>query len=257
MEIINRAILLISSLIFLTACSPEPIFRLQHDHDDESVRIYRGMDYVYSDAENSSTILAYYRHIGNEIVMDLEVINYGNEYVRFRPEDISYRAYLYRYNNDENSDEGYWDEELIAESKATDPEEMILNIDKRESRAVARNRTNTVLEGISGTLYALDDLSSIGSSTSSERVARDVRRNRLAMERAERREHFYSQVTNLNEMRTYWETSAIRTTDLLPGESIAGEISITNIKEARVYIVFIQIGEDLHRFRFLQRSYTP
>lgn len=215
------------------------------------------MEYVSSEEENSSAILAYYRHIGGEIIMDLEVVNYGDDMIRFSPKDISYSVYMYRYQYDKSPDDGEWVEEMIAEDKVIDPEEMILRVDKNEARAVARNRTSTVLEGISGTMYALDDLSSVGSSTSTERAARYLRRNSLAMERAERRDQFYSQVSNLNEMRTYWETMAIRTTDLLPGESIAGEISIRNNKNARIYQVNIQIGNDIHLYRFFQRSYIP
>ncbi|TVR16419.1 MAG: hypothetical protein EA391_07970 [Balneolaceae bacterium] len=257
MKFIHRATLLFSIPLLFTACSPESVQRLQHDHNEEDVRVYRGMEYVYSDAESSSAILAYYRHIEGRIVLDLEVINYGDEPIRFSTDDISYSAYQFRFRYDENPDDGEWYEFLIAEGEAHNPEEMILNIDRETSRATARNRTNVVLESIAGTANAIDDISSIGSSSSSERAARDVRRTRLAKERAERREQFYAQAANLNDMRAYWETSAIRTTDLLPGETLAGEISITNIKEARIYLLDVQIGNDLHRFRFFQRSYEP
>lgn len=240
----------------ISACSPEPVLRLQPDHNEDDITIYRGMKYLYSEAEHSAVVLAYYRHHNQMVIMDLEVINYSDEPVRFDASDFLFRAYRLKFEWEDDIDQGEIKPQQIAEGTAYDPEDAILAIDIETSKAEARNRTNSVLEGISGTLYAIDDLSTIGRSQSTgERAARDMRRTRLAIERAERREHFYSYSVSLNEQRIYWETSAIRTTDLLPGDSIAGEVSFPIVHIARLIEIEVQVGEDSHHFKFLQERH--
>lgn len=247
-----------ATVILLVACSPEPVFRLQHNADEHSeVTAYRGMDYVISDMENSSAILAYYRHIGDRIVLELEVMNFSEETVRFDPADFSYAAYRQILTWEDNPDEGDWEKDVIGRGEAVDPESIMLDLDKEASKAEARERTNRILDGISVGLEVASDISAAGRETADERAAREARRTRDAINRADRRDQFYRQVAGLSDARVYWETQALRRTDLMPGESIAGEISIPAYTAARFIEITVMVGDDEHRFLYRQLKYQP
>jgi hypothetical protein len=245
--------------LFLPACSPEPVLRLHTDHtEEERIMVYQGMEYLISEKEHSTAILSYYRHIGDRIVMDLEVFNDSEEPIRFEPSELEYKAYRLPRTWDENPEEHEGREVAIARKNAHDPETILLNIDKETSRSLARNRTNILLEGITSGLATATELAQAGGDTSySGQEARRQNRERRAMQRTARRDNHYCYIAGLNERRTYWETETLRTTDLIPGESVAGEISFPVTENAGMIDIFVEIGGETHTFRYRQRSYGP
>ena len=66
----------ITAVLFIVGCAPEPVFRLESQEED--VLNYRGMEYLHSQGENSSVTMAYYRHFGQYILMDVEIINHSD-----------------------------------------------------------------------------------------------------------------------------------------------------------------------------------
>ncbi|MCC5914667.1 MAG: hypothetical protein JJU46_09860 [Balneolaceae bacterium] len=257
----NRSTALpVVGLLFLivTACSPEPVLRLSVDNEHEpDVMMYGGMEYLLSEQDNSSVLIAYYRHLGNRVIMDLEVTNYGEEIVRFDPgKDITFEAIGLNFNFDEEVRQGEWVEELLAEKGAYDPEETILEIDKDQSRAVARERTNMLLSGITEGVGAAAAISSDDQSREA-RSLREEQRNRRAINRAERRENFYRTVSSLNSSRNYWEVEAVRITDLVEGDVVSGEISLPVYPDARILEINVAVGEEIHNFRYVQRKHDP
>ncbi|TVR35810.1 MAG: hypothetical protein EA390_01210 [Balneolaceae bacterium] len=257
MKTFKGCILIIILFMVAAACSPEPVFRLQSEHAEENMVVYRGMEYLISEGERSTAILAYYRHMDNLVIMDLEVINYSEEHVRFEPSDVSFKAYMRKFERGGNPAKGEWENKLLADGSALDPEQTLLNIDKRRSEVEARNRTNSVLEGISASLNLVSDISAAGKETASEQTARETQRTREAINRAERRENFYRNVSSLSEQRAYWETEALRVTDLQPGEAIAGEISLPLTEDALLLEIFVQIAGEEHLFQYIQRKFIP
>jgi hypothetical protein len=258
MKLYYLCVYIFSATVLLAACSPEPVMRLQQDPDDESeVTAFRGMEYLVSDKEDSSAILAYYRHIEGRVVMDLEVMNYSNETIRFEPADFTYILHGKKFDLNRETGSGEWLTYKLAEGKAIDPEDRLLNIDLETSRAVARERTSQVLDGVALGLDVASEISAAGRESSGERAYREARRSRNAMIRAERRDNYYRNVAGLSDSRIYWETETLRTTDLIPGESIAGEISFPANKDARVIEIIVYVGEDEHRFLYRQSVYNP
>lgn len=257
----NRSTALpVAGLLFLivTACSPEPVLRLSVDEEYEpDVMMYGGMEYLFSEQDNSSVLIAYYRHLDNRVIMDLEVTNYGEEIVRFDPgEDITFEAIRVFYDFDDRKGTGEWTKELLAESSAFDPEETILEIDKNQSRAVARERTNMLLSGITEGVSAAAAISSDDQSREAWGL-REQQRNRRAINRAERRENFYRTVSSLNSSRNYWEIETARITDLVEGDVVSGEISLPVYPDARILEINVAVGEETHNFRYVQRKHYP
>jgi len=251
------AYILLAAVIF-AACSPEPVMRLQQDADDESeVTAYRGMEYLISDKDSSSAILAYYRHIEGRVIMDLEVMNFSDETIRFEPANFTYVLHGEKFDLDRETGGGEWRTYKFAEGRAIDPEDRLLNIDLDTSRAVARERTSRAIDGVAFALYVANEVSAAGRETSDDRAYREARRTRDALIRADRRDNFYRNVASMSDNRVYWETETLRTTDLMPGESIAGEISFPANNDARIIEIIVHIGEDEHRFLYRQRLFNP
>ncbi|MCC5907448.1 MAG: hypothetical protein JJU13_14650 [Balneolaceae bacterium] len=240
--------------IIVIACSPEPVLRLQSDQSkEERVMVYQGMEYLMSEDEHSMVILAYYRHIEDRVIFDLEVFNDSEEPVRFDPSSIEYKAYWAPETQDNDPKTHQGNKIVIENGNAHDPEFVLLNIDKETSRAEARNRTNVLLEAVVSGLAAAAEISEGTSSSYSKQRARQERRQ----QRAERRENYYQYVSGLNEKRNYWETEMLRISDLMPGKSAAGEISIPVTKNAGMLDLIIQIAGETHTFNYRQKAYEP
>ncbi|WP_069131168.1 hypothetical protein [Rhodohalobacter halophilus] len=233
-------------VLFLSGCMPEPVFRLESQHDN--VLNYRGMEYLYSEGENSSVTMAYYRHVDDYIVMDVEIVNYSDSIIQVDTPGFKYSA---RYDYGDGS------YNPLKGGTAYNPEQILLNLDLASSRANAQEKTNLVLDGITVAANIASDVAGADSQTVQERNRRENQRTREAIERAERRDQFYARVSSLNEQRTYWETEVIRKTDLYPDESIAGEVLYPVAEKANVVEFSVIVGEEEHHFVYRQKKYKP
>jgi len=234
------------SILFLNGCAPEPVFRLESQEDD--VLNYRGMEYLHSEGENSSVTMAYYRHIGQHIVMDVEIVNYSDSIVQIDTPNFKYSA------KEDFSDGSF---NPLGGGTAYDPERVILNLDMASSRAEANERTNRVLDGLGATATIASDIANAGNQTTEERNQRENERTRAALERMERRDQFYERVSSLNEQRAYWETEVLRKTDLYPDESIAGEVRFPVYEDANVVEFSVIVGGEEHHFVYHQKKFRP
>lgn len=233
-------------LFFMMGCMPEPVFRLESQH--ENVLNYQGMEYLLSEGDNSSVTLAYYRHLGEYIVMDVEIVNHADSVVQIDTQNFKYSA------KKEHSGGGY---DAIGGGTAHDPEQILLNLDLAASKTEANEKTSRLLDGLSATAYLASDIANAGNQTENERQIREQERTRSAVERAERRDQFYARVSSLNEQRAYWETEVLRKTDLYPEEAIAGEVLFPVAEKANRVEFSIIVGVEEHHFEYRQKKYKP
>lgn len=240
------AVVTVGFVLLVTGCAPEPVFRLESQ--EKNVMNYRGMEYLHSEGESSSVTMAYYRHLGQYIVMDVEIVNYSDSIVQIDTPNFKFSA---KYN--------YYDGSFdpLDGGTAYDPERILLNLDLASSRAKANERTSQLLDGLSATAHIASDIASAGNQTAQERNSRENERTRMAIERAERRDQFYARVSSLNEQRAYWETEVLRKTDLYPDESIAGEVLYPVVEDANAIEFSVIVGDEEHHFLYKQKKFIP
>jgi len=236
----------VTTVLLMAGCAPEPVFRLESQQDD--VLNYRGMEYLHSEGENSSVTMAYYRHFGKHILMDVEIMNHSDSILQVDTPNFKYSA------KKEYSDESF---DPLRGGTAIDPEQVILNLDMASSRAEANERTSRVLDGITVAANIASDVANVGELTDEELDRRDNQRTREAIERYERRDQFYATVSSLNDQRAYWETEVLRKTDLYPEESIAGEVRFPLVEDANVVEFSVIVGGEEHHFIYRQKKFQP
>lgn len=256
--------LVLFALLFLS-CSPEPVLRLEADDrgdNEKEIVMYQGSEFLYSQEQNSSVLLTYYRHIDGDIIFDIEVTNKTDEPIRFDPvENISWKAYQEekekKYIND-SSEDWVLKGNLVKIGKGApgDPEHSILEIDKEASRTNARNRSNEILYGVTGSMTALSNLVTINESEE-ERALRQKQSVNNAILRAERRDNYYQRVASLNEQRQYWEMESFRVTDIYAGSTAEGGIHLPITEDATHLTVIVTVGNEEHKFSYRQLSYSP
>ncbi len=245
-------------ILLFSSCAADPILRLEiepEEKENKELLTIQGIEYLYSEKEYSTVTISYYRHIGDRLVMDLEVTNDSPEMIQFNPRSaITYKAEKKKWRGGEIT--GVWHSETIDEGYAIDPERAILNTDLRASKAQAQERTTRVIDGISSSLEVVSDIKT-RDYTSEARTEREQRRIRTAVESAERRENYHRKVSSFSEQRQYWEMESLRTTDLFVGDSVGGEISIPVREQATHIEIMVEVGDEKHHFTYIQRRFKP
>jgi len=234
--------------LLIVSCSPAPVFRLSPDADKST--FYYGTEYVQSDVDDVLVSLAYYRHIDNKIVFDVEIVNYSEEPIRVSPEKFYITAF--------NGPPAHSDAVALRQKNAIDPEMMLLELDKKQSKEKASEQTNRVLYATGEVLSLAGELASVGSDASSherERARRD-RIERRAL-RADQRYHHESTMYSLSAQRESWEYDTVRITDLFPDQHLRGLVYFTGNPDARYFELVLPVGKTDHRFVFRQERFDP
>jgi hypothetical protein len=233
------------SLIFVS-CSPAPVFRLSPEA--EHTTYYYGSEYVQSDIDDILVSLAYFRHTGDKIAFDVEIINYSEQPIRIAPEKFYTTAY--------NGPPGDRYTTAILQVNAVDPEKMLLEIDKKQSREKASEQTNLVLHATGEVLSLAGELASIGTDKSvAERESARLDRIERRAIRTDQRYQYEAAMHSLSAQRQSWEYDTLRKTDLLPDHHMRGLVYVPGKPEARYFMLVIPVGETEHRFVFRQDKF--
>jgi hypothetical protein len=232
--------------LLLISCSPAPVFRLAPE--EENTTFYYGTEYVQSDKDDILVSLAYYRHTENMIVFDVEIVNYSEQSVRVAPE--------YFYSTAYNGPPTHPDARAMIQMSAIDPEKMLIEIDKKQSREQASEKTNLALYATGEVLSLAGELANIGNDTSylDREEARRDRIERRAL-RADQRYQYEAMVHSIAAQRSRWEYNTLRKTDLLPDQHIRGLVYVPGKPDARYFELVLPVGNTEHRFIFRQNRF--
>lgn len=247
-----RFSIIVYSLVFfafliISACAPEPIFRLEPEVQETT--FYQGMEYVHFQDEGLFISMGYYRHMDDQFIMDVEIINERDSTLFIDPTQFSSSAYG-------RTDRGAANDSMLltTEYSATDPENELLEIDKQISKNRAAEKTDRTFFLIGQGLSVASEVAS-DSPEEKEEIREDRAISYLKQEQDERR--YQINRANLGDLREAWEQDALRKTHLLPGEGIRGLVFFKTIDKARTYTIRFQGAGTYLESSYYQYKYKP
>lgn len=237
---------IIGVLLGIQACSPEPVYRLKAEADNDQTSYYQGVEYIHMQKDSVQLTVGYYEHTSNLFALEVEVINNSDRIVRVTPDSFKYESYI----GEQPENPG----KLLTVNTAKDPEQKILNIDMELSRQKASQQSD---EFLYYTLQGLTLASTVATDTKEEReeAEKDLVDNEVHQQ-IDREEYRYNR-SSLRQSRQFWEDEVLRITDLWPNESIRGLVYFKTDPEASLYNIVMKIEELHFKTWFLQQEYKP
>lgn len=232
-------------ILLIAGCSPEPVFRMSPERGPTTY--YQGTEYTTTEQDSLFVTLAYYRHIGDMFAMDVEVYNKRDTTVRIDPARFGALA-LGSYADSTFDD-------FLTYNWALDPEQQLLEIDKRISRHRASEKTagavllTSVGVGVTAAILAGDPGDENGNNEGDDT-------NYTYIDYGSGSDVDYEEL-ELQRKRETWELDALRITDLQPGEYVHGLVFFENVEEAAGYKLELNIGESEFVSHYLQRKIKP
>ncbi len=138
---------------------------------------------------------------------------------------------------------------------ATDPEQVLLDLDIARSRQQAENANDEAFHGVMLLLGATAAVASAGQHHGTHEALEFAAQEGNALEAVQAREGRQVSAYELN--RANWATAALRKTTLFPGQAMAGLVFTDRDVNARGVWLLARIGEDVFKFPFDQVTYVP
>lgn len=240
------ALLIVLSGVFaLQACSPEPVYRLKVQGDNEQTSFYKGVEYIQLEQDSVLLTLSYYEHTADLFSLDVEITNHSNEVIRVEPSDFSYFSFLEKESELR---------EALSFNHAKDPEREVLEIELALSEQKAKKKTSEFFHYTSQSLTLAEGLNA-DSYKEWEETENKLVRNEVSQE-IDREKFRYNQM-NLKERKEIWQLDALRITDLWPGEQIRGLVFFKTTPDAHFYKIKAEIEESEFEIWFRQKKYDP
>lgn len=233
--------------LLLSSCAPEPVFRLASR--DDKTTYYQGVEYVQFENDGLILSMGYYRHLGEQFIMDVEIINERDSTLLIDPlqfSSIAYGGYYRTIPNDSMP--------MITEYHAADPEEELIEVDKQISSNEAARKTDQ-------TFFLIGQGLSVASQAVSDdpEERKEIRQERtlsyLDQERDDRQ--YRINRANLRDLRQAWEQEALRKTHLMPGEYLRGLVFFKTIKDAIAYSIRFEGAGTNFSTDYFQYKYKP
>lgn len=242
----STLLLAIGVLFILQACSPEPVYRLKAEANDEETSYYQGVEYIHMEDDSVLITLSYYEHTSSMFALDVEVTNRSDNIVRVAPDSFAYKAYLGASPNNLSK--------FLTLAQAKNPEQKILNLDLALARQKANKKTD---EFLFYTLQGLTVASGVMAETEEdqEEVSEQLTRNAVDQQ-IDRAEYRYNRAS-LRGSKQFWKAEALRITDLWPGESIRGLVYFKTKPDAELYKILIHLDDYHFHTWFRQKKYQP
>lgn len=238
--------LVLSLLFILQACSPEPVYRLKAEANDQSTSYYQGVEYIHLENDSVFVTVSYYEHTSSMFALEVEVINESNKIVRVAPDCLAYKAY--KGHSPQNIDK------FLTLEQARNPEQKILNLDLALARQKANHKTDEFL------FYTLQGLTVVSGATADSKEEQEEAGEQLVQnavnQQLDRAEYRHNR-SSLRGSKEFWKAEALRITDLWPGEQIRGLVYFDTEPDAELYNILIQLDELHYDTWFRQKKYKP
>lgn len=237
---------MLSFLFILQACSPEPVYRLKAEANNENTSYYQGVEYIHLEQDSVFVTMSYYEHTSKMFALEVEVTNESNQIVRVAPDSLAYKAYKGRSPQEVDK--------FLTIEQAEDPEQEILNLDLALARQKANHKTDEFL------FYTLQGLTVVSGATADTKEEQEEAGEQLVQnavsQQIDRAEYRHNR-SSLRGNKEFWKAEALRITDLWPGEKIRGLVYFDTEPDAELYNILIQFDELHYDTWFRQKKYKP
>lgn len=218
-----KAILQVATLaFFLSSCAaPQPVSRL--NPLQEPVYWSYGAKFVQLPAQEDLQMeVAFIRSTAQHLLFEVTLQNRSNqtflvtpEVFRLQPLGIDRRPLP------------------VAALPAADPEQILLELDKQESKQVAEDANQATIAMLNSALNIVEDISSTSKSVDAEERA-------LRMQERQEDDAYYAnreyenemELISISEQRSYWANNTIRRTHLKPGFEMTGLVFFPRYNDA-------------------------
>jgi len=265
---------LVGALLFgnlFGGCSPDPVYRLSAEVPDSTGFWKQGRHVVSRTADSVQMAVAYARTTSAGHTLRFAFANRSSTIFTADPTKV--RAVITRRLSEKRrvlvgENNGYRDDtppeydfrrDTVATAdtlSARDPEQMLLNIDKEQSRAAADARRDAAANAIFLTLDAVSDAASPPRSAD-ERTADATEDTKAQLRRAEKTAENQRTQSRLLQRRARWAQSALRRTTLTPGMRTTGFVVVPLDPDAVTLVLHVTLGSKTVTVPFRQRRYEP
>jgi hypothetical protein len=252
-------------------CSPAPVYRLSADVPDSTGFWEQGRHVVSRTVDSVQVAVAYARTTGEGHKFRFAFANRSSTVFTVDPTRVravvtrrlsEKRRVLVAENNgyrDDTPPEYEFRRDTVATADtlyARNPEQMLLNIDKEQSRAAADARRDAAASAIFLTLDAVSAVAST-AQTPDERTADATENTEAQLRRAEKKAENQRTQSRLSQRRARWAQSALRRTTLTPGMRTTGFVVVPLDPDAVTLVLHVDLGSKTVTVPFRQRRYEP
>jgi hypothetical protein len=246
----RRALLYLPLLLLLSSCSAPPVLRLSPLADE--TRWLEGKEYAKSTVSEVEITVAFESMDEGFVVFDVEISNLSAEPVFVSPEKFCALPLA------SPQDTAGLPTSNPAGNFAVDPELKLLDIDKQIAREKASYATSTGIDVAVGLLDLVATVATIGSERSEEEIKEEnrVRReNEIASQ--ERDIDHHNRMAELEHLKAKWQSTTLRRTTLLAGETAIGRVYFPANEKARYLKLCLPLGGAEGQIIFEQKKYKP
>jgi hypothetical protein len=241
-------------VVFLTGCTPDPVYRLSSTIPDSSSQWIQGKQVVTRTQSGLRATVAYVRTTDEGHLFDVRLANLSDTTLLLDPSD--FYAVTSQVIPRPDTLRKVPDSFTTTRMSARDPEKVLLAIDLRASEVEANARTSRGLYALESLTSVADDVAD-GSDTEQEETREDIDR----IEREQRREsdirEYQSRMTRLERRRFEWSQRTLRRTSLPPSMGASGRVYVPIDPDARFVLVHVGKDERYVVFPYRQKKYDP
>lgn len=235
--------LLLLVLSTIGCAAPRPVLRIEPLDDPQLAQDHReGLHCVWRNTGTLEVEAAFVEHHGNRVSFQIWVTNSGAAAVEIRPEQIFYLPVDHPFAPPAAQPDTVW---------AYDPEEQLLALDLRESRARSDHQTEDTVD----TAFSLAGfLLSFASDDEDEAVDEGPSwSEQMEANQAE----YEAKLWAIESQRESWGLEALRRTTLYPGESVGGRVHFDAQYQKEYIRLVVPVSSERVPFVFRQEQHRP
>lgn len=244
-------ILVVAVLLLSTGCVPDPVYRLSSTVPDSTADWIQGRKFVTRSSDSLRMTVAYVRTTDQGHKFDVHIENRSDATVMAEPSRIFADVYYMVPSPDTIAPA----EDFVMERIwAQDPEQMLLEIDRRTEKVEAEERTSQGLYALGAVTSAAADVAD-GADTEEEDQTEAIERLERSERRARDRNRNLRRMSTLERRRFRWSETTLRRTTLPPRTGVSGYVYLPVVPNARFLLVHVGPPEERIPFPYRQKRY--